>query len=89
MIEIRYRIYEEDFLYLKKSNIILFIMNRFQTIFNEINRFIKYMMFDEYIIYSKKYFHCMNEIIIVLENTLSKIHNIYFKYILYPKIKAL
>jgi hypothetical protein len=85
----RYRIFEEDFLYLKKSNIILFIMNRFQTIFNEINRFIKYMMFDEYIIYSKKYFQCMNEIIIVLENTLSKIHNIYFKYILYPKIKAL
>jgi hypothetical protein len=64
-------------------------MNRFQTIFNEINRFIKYMMYDEYIIYSKKYFQCMNEIMCVLENTLTKIHNIYFKYILYPKIKAL
>jgi len=64
-------------------------MNRFQTIFNEINRYIKYMIYDDFIIYSKKYFQCMNEIMIVLENTLSKIQNIYFKYILYPKIIAL
>jgi hypothetical protein len=64
-------------------------MNRFQTIFNEINRYIKYMIYDDYIIYSKKYFQCMNEIMIVLENTFSKIQNIYFKYILYPKIMAL
>jgi hypothetical protein len=64
-------------------------MNRFQTIFNEINRYIKYMIYDDYIIMSKKYFLCMNEIMIVLENTLSKIQNIYFKYILHPKIRAL
>ena len=64
-------------------------MNRFQTIFNEINRYIKYMIYDDYIIMSKKYFLCMNEIMAVLENTFSKIQNIYFKYILHPKIRAL
>jgi hypothetical protein len=76
-------------IHLKKSNIILIIMNRFQTIFNEINRYIKYMIYDDYIIMSKKYFLCMNEIMTVLENTFSKIQNIYFKYILHPKIRAL
>lgn len=64
-------------------------MNRFQTIFNEINRYIKYMIYDDYIIMSTKYFLCMNEIMTVLENTFSKIQNIYFKYILHPKIMAL
>ena len=64
-------------------------MNRFQTIFNEINRYIKYMIYDDYIIMSTKYFLCMNEIMTVLENTFSKIQNIYFKYILHPKIRAL
>jgi len=64
-------------------------MNRFQTIFNEINRYIKYMIYDDYIIMSKNYFLCMNEIMAVLENTFSKIQNIYFKYILHPKIRAL
>jgi hypothetical protein len=53
-------------------------MNRFQSVFNEINKYIKYMIYDDYIIYSKKYFQCMNEIMIVLENTFSKIQNIYF-----------
>jgi len=75
-------------IHLKKYNIILIIMNRFQTIFNEINRYIKYMIYDDYIIMSKKYFLCMNEIMTVLENTFSKIQNIYFKYILHPKIRA-
>jgi hypothetical protein len=64
-------------------------MNRFQTIFNEINRYIKYMIYDDYIIMSSKYFLCMNEIMTVLENTLNKIQNIYFKYILHPKIRVL
>ena len=64
-------------------------MNRFQTIFNEINRYIKYMIYDDYIIMSTNYFLCMNEIMTVLENTFSKIQNIYFKYILHPKIRAL
>ena len=65
------------------------MMNRFQSIFNEINKYIKYMIYDDYILYSKKYVQCMNEIMCVLENTLSKIQNIYFKYILHPKIRAL
>jgi hypothetical protein len=64
-------------------------MNRFQSVFNEINRYIKYMIYDDYIIMSKNYFLCMNEIMAVLENTFSKIQNIYFKYILHPKIRAL
>jgi hypothetical protein len=76
-------------LYLKKYNIILFMMNRFQSIFNEINKYIKYMIYDDYIIYSINYVQCMNKIMGVLENTLSKIQNIYFKYILHPKIRAL
>jgi hypothetical protein len=64
-------------------------MNKFQSIFNEINKYIKYMIYDEYIIFSKKYVICMNEILCVLENTLSKIQNIYFKFILNEKIRAL
>jgi hypothetical protein len=64
-------------------------MNRFQNIFNEINKYIKYVIYDDYIIFSKKYILCMNEILTVLENTLYKIQNIYFKYILLPKIRAL
>jgi len=47
------------------------------------------MIYDEYIIFSKKYVMCMNEILCVLKNTLNKIQNIYFKYILEPKVKAL
>ena len=65
------------------------MMNRFQSIFNEINKYIKYMIYDEYIILSKNYFSCMNEILCVLENALCKIQDIYFKYILHPKIRAL
>jgi|UniRef100_A0A6C0CEB4 hypothetical protein len=63
-------------------------MNKFQSIFNEINKYIKYMIYDEYIIFSNNYVMCMNEILRVLTNTLSKIQNIYFKYILDPKIRA-
>ena len=63
-------------------------MNKFQNIFNEINKYIKYMIYDEYIIFSNNYVLCMNEILRVLTNTLSKIQNIYFKYILDPKIRA-
>ena len=63
-------------------------MNRFQSIFNEINKYINYMLYDEYIIFSSNYFVCMNKILYVLKNTLSKIQNIYFKYILHPKLNA-
>ena len=63
-------------------------MNRFQSIFNEINKYINYMLYDDYIIFSSNYVVCMNKILCVLKNTLSKIQDIYFKYILHPKIKA-
>jgi len=63
-------------------------MNRFQSIFNEINKYINYMLYDEYIIFSSNYVVCMNKILYVLKNTLSKIQNIYFKYILHPKLNA-
>ena len=63
-------------------------MNKFQSVFNEINKYINYMLYDEYIIFSSNYVRCMNDILCVLKNTLSKIHNIYYKYILNPKINA-
>jgi hypothetical protein len=63
-------------------------MNRFQSVFNEINKYINYMLYDEYIIFSSNYVRCMNDILCVLKNTLSKIQNIYYKYILHPKINA-
>lgn len=63
-------------------------MNKFQSIFNEINKYMKYMIYDDYIVFSSNYVRCMNDILCVLKNTLSKIQNIYFKYILHPKIKA-
>jgi hypothetical protein len=46
------------------------------------------MLYDEYIIFSSNYVVCMNKILYVLKNTLSKIQNIYFKYILHPKLNA-
>ncbi len=46
------------------------------------------MLYDDYIIFSSNYIQCMNKILCVLKNTLSKIQDIYFKYILHPKIKA-
>lgn len=63
-------------------------MNKFHSIFNEINKYMKYMIYDDYIVFSSNYVRCMNDILCVLKNTLSKIQNIYFKYILHPKIKA-
>jgi len=46
------------------------------------------MLYDDYIIFSSNYIQCMNKILCVLKNTLSKIQDIYFKYILHPKIKV-
>lgn len=63
-------------------------MNKLQSVFNEINKYINYMLYDEYIIFSSNYVRCMNDILCVLKNTLSKIQNIYYKYILHPKINA-
>jgi len=40
-------------------------------------------------LYTNKYFSCLNEILNVLKNTLYKIQDIYYKYILHPKLKKL
>ena len=61
-------------------------MNKFFNIFNEIKKQISYIINDNDIIYSSKYFKCLNEILIVLENTLYKIQDIYYKYVLNPKL---
>lgn len=64
-------------------------MNKFLKIFNEIKKQIRYILNDNSIIYSDKYFICMNEILTVLNNTLSKIQDIYYKYILFPNLQKI
>lgn len=61
-------------------------MNKFFNIFNEIKKQIIYIINDNDIIYSSKYFKCLNEILIVLKNALYKIQDIYYKYVLNPKL---
>ena len=62
-------------------------MNKFLKIFNEIKKQIRYILNDNCFIYSDKYFICMNEILAVLNNTLRKIQDIYYKYILFPNLQ--
>ncbi len=57
------------------------------SIFIEINKQINYIINDNEILCSNNYFKCIDEIIIVLRNTLYKLQDIYYKYILYPKLK--
>lgn len=64
-------------------------MNKFFNIFNEIKKQIIYIINDGDVIYSHNYITCLNEILCVLKNTLYKIQDIYYKYILYPKLKKL
>lgn len=64
-------------------------MNKFFNIFNEIKKQIIYIINDNEIIYTNKYVTCLNEILNVLKNTLYKIQDIYYKYILHPKLKKL
>ena len=64
-------------------------MNKFLKIFNEIKKQIRYILNDNSFIYSDKYFICMNEILAVLNNTLRKIQDIYYKYILFPNLQKL
>jgi hypothetical protein len=61
-------------------------MNKFFNIFNEIKKHIIYILNDNEIIFSNNYFLCLNEILYVLKKTLCKIQDIYYKYILYPKL---
>lgn len=64
-------------------------MNKFFNIFNEIKKQIIYIINDGDVIYSHNYITCLNEILCVLKSTLYKIQDIYYKYILYPKLKKL
>lgn len=64
-------------------------MNKFLKIFNEIKKQIRYILNDNTIIYSNNYFICMNEILKVLNNTLAKIQDIYYKYILFPNLQKI
>jgi len=61
-------------------------MDKYQRIFFEIKKRIKYIMNDNHIILSNKYFLCLSEIFTVLQKTLNKIEGIYYKYILYPQL---
>jgi hypothetical protein len=62
-------------------------MDKFGNIFFEINKQINYIVYDCEFIFSNNYFNCLEEILIVLRNTLYKLQDIYYKYILYPKLK--
>ena len=59
------------------------------SIFVEIKTQINYIINDNEILCSNNYFKCMDEIITVLRNTLYKLQDIYYKYVLYPKLKKI
>ena len=61
-------------------------MDKFQTIFFEIKKQIKYILNDNYLIFSSNYFACLNEILHILQNALSKIEKIYYKYVIHPQL---
>ena len=65
------------------------IVNKFGNIFVEIKKQINYIINDNEILYSNNYFNCIDEIMAVLRNTLYKLQDIYYKYILYPKLKKI
>ena len=44
---------------------------------------------DKDFVYSSNYINCMNEVMIVLRKALFKLQDIYYKYILYPKLKKI
>jgi hypothetical protein len=64
-------------------------MDRIGSIFIEIKKQINYIINDNEILYSNNYFNCIDEIMAVLRNTLYKLQDIYYKYILYPKLKKI
>lgn len=61
-------------------------MDKYHNIFFEIKKQLKYIINDNYLVLSSKYYHCLNEVYSVLKNTLYKLEKIYYKYILYPKL---
>jgi len=64
-------------------------MDRIGSIFIEIKKQINYIINNNEILYSNNYFNCLDEIMAVLRNTLYKLQDIYYKYILYPKLKKI
>jgi hypothetical protein len=62
-------------------------MNKLVNIFNQIKKEILYIINDKDIIFSDNYFICLNELFKLLQKTLCKIQNIYYKYILYPNLQ--
>lgn len=64
-------------------------MDGLGSIFIEIKKQINYIINDNEIVYSNNYFKCIDEIITVLRNTLYKLQDIYYKYVLYPKLKKI
>lgn len=64
-------------------------MDKFQIIFFEIKKQIKYILNDDTLVFSSNYFACLNEIFNILQNALSKIEKIYYKYVIYPKLSKL
>jgi hypothetical protein len=65
------------------------IGNKFGNIFFEIKKQISYIINDNDFVFSRNYINCMNEVIIVLRKALFKLQDIYYKYILYPKLKKI
>jgi hypothetical protein len=64
-------------------------MDRIRSIFIEIKKQINYIINDNEILFSNNYFNCMDEIMTVLRNTLYKLQDIYYRYVLYPKLKKI
>jgi hypothetical protein len=65
------------------------IGNKFGNIFFEINKQISYIINDNDFVFSSNYMNCINEVMIVLRKALFKLQDIYYKYILYPKLKKI
>jgi hypothetical protein len=64
-------------------------MDRIGSIFIEIKKQINYIINDNEILFSNNYFNCIDEIMTVLRNTLYKLQDIYYRYVLYPKLKKI
>jgi hypothetical protein len=65
------------------------IGNKLGNIFFEINKQISYIINDNDFVFSSNYINCINEVMIVLRRALFKLQDIYYKYILYPKLKKI
>ena len=60
--------------------------NKLEDIFLNIKLYINYILNDEYLIYQSNYFKCLQAIYDVLIESCHRIQNIYYEYVLYPKL---